>query len=425
VAANFSVTVPATWDGIALHNGTVIDIQSIGYGAEFSLVLTAPGNAGNAAYLITILNAVSLNGDSISGEASTSEINLDVYTDAPIFLGADDKPVSSALLGTFAVTLSKTYNGAALWFDLNGPFNKYGAYNLPPTGSGWFDTGTLRVMRFVARIYNNTFYQSNALYVLRGYGAASDPIDLDDYAYTTEKIKLLTNKPRSIYVQGQREYLNFIFEDPDRGKPYVPDYTIRVLYRAYDTTDAYIGEMFADQILRSALNMVNTCVLRIDELLAAYPTTGIVRVAVARSNAIISNDLEYTVRPAALHTVKQFSFLNRLGGWDSFNFDASPGEDLKLSFDTYNKTVTPAYTKSTGIETTYAAQLDSVFTVVSAPVTDAVAEWLRELAASTVVLDADGNYIVKTEFTATIAEGAQNMQILTMKYHISETYTNE
>lgn len=428
VQANFDIAVPAVWDGANLHNGDTLNIVSNGYGAEFNIQLSAPGNAGNTAYTITLVHGTSQNGDSISGEATTAEISLDVYVDAPIFLGADDKPTSAAMLGTFAVSLSKTYSGDTLWFDLNSPFSKYGAYNLPPDAPGWFNTGTLRVFRFVARVAavnNFAFYQSNALYVLRGYGAASDPIDLEDYVYDVEKIKLLTNKPRTIYVRGQREYLNFMFSDEDRGKPYVPDWTVKVVYRAYSTTDKFLGEGFSDQIKRSDLNMVNTCILRIDDVLDQFPTAGIIRVALARGNAIISSDLEYTIRPAALHTLNQFSFLNRLGGWDSFNFDAAASEDIKVTFDTFSKTVTPGYVKGEGVETVYASDLDATQTVVGAPITDEVAEWLKELAASTVVLDSDGKQIIKTEFTATLAEGATNMQVPTMKWRPSETYNNE
>lgn len=428
VAANFELKIPFVYDGANATNGNTLSLVSLGYGAEYNTTITAPGNAANIAYTITIVNALSQNGDSISGEASTIEISLDVYTDPPVFLGADDAPKDAAALGTFAISLSKTYSGDPLWFDVNGPFSQYGAFNTPPSARGWFNTGTLQAYRFVARITginNYSFYVSNALYVLQGYGLASDPIDLTDYTYVDEKIKLLTNKPRTIYVKGQTEYLNFLFSDVDHGASYVPNWTLQILYRAYTTTDQFIGSGTSDPIARQSLNMVNTCVLRIDDILAAFPNAGIIRVALARGSATISEDLEYTIRPSSLHTLNQFSFLNRLGGWDAFNFDASPTEDLKATFDTYFKAVTPAHTKSDGIETAYAAQLGIPLTIVGAPVTDDVAEWLKELAASTTVLDGDGNYIIKTDFTLPTSDTQANMQIPTMKYSISETYTNE
>lgn len=428
VVANLDIKIPFTWDETTMRNGNVLYLTSNGYGADFNIGLAAPNNTANSAYTITIINATSQNGDSISGEASTIEVSLDVYTDAPIFLGQDDAVTNTVLFGNFAVSLSKTYSGDTLWFDINAPFSKYGAFNIPPGVPGWFNTGTMRVVRFIARvagINNFSFYQSNALYILKGYGLASDPIDLTGYTYVTDKIKLLTNKPRTIYVKGQTEYLNFIFKDQDRGIVGAPDWQVKIIYRAYDTMDNFIGQSFSDPVNRSVLNMVNTATLRIDDLLTTFPNAGIVRVALARGNAIISNDLEYTIRPSALHTLNCFSFLNRLGGWDSFNFDATASEDVKVTFATYFKTVTPAHTKSEGIETVYSSDLADTITVVGAPVTDDVAEWLKELAASTVVLDAQGNYIIKTGFTATLTDGAKNMQTPTVVYRTSETYTNE
>jgi hypothetical protein len=430
VAANFQISIPFTVSGTgALQNGYVINVLSEGYGADFNITIATPGDLFHLfVFGLAYPHPFSINNDSISGEQTSTTIALDVYVDPQIFLGGNDKPISAAQLGNFVIALSKSYSGDTLWFDVNAPFNKYSAYNLPIAAPGWFNTGTMRVFRFVARVegvYNYAFYQSNALYVLAGYGQASDGIDMQDYVYVNEKIKLLTNKPRTIYVKGQTEYLNFILSDPDHAGSYAPDWTLHILYRAYTTTGQFIGEGSSDEIHRSALNMVNTCVLRIDDLLNTFPNAGIVKVSLARNNAIVSNDLEYTIKPAALHSINQFSFLNRLGGWDSFNFDAAASEDIKTSFNTYTKTITPAHTKGTGVETTYSAALDDVLTVVGAPVTNEVAEWLKEFAASTTVIDSEGNYIIKTEFTATFTEGAKNMQVPTLKYRISETYNNE
>lgn len=428
INANFEVRLPAIVTGSTVANGDTLNIKSKGAGDDFDVLIAAPADPTHKAYTITFVHNTSTNNDSISGEASTIEISLDVYTDAPIFLGANDLPSSSDRLGNFAVTLSKTYSGETLWFDVNGPFAKSSAFNTPPDVPGWFDTGTLRVFRFVARVAgvnNFAFYISNALYVLRGYSKASDPIDLEDYVYINEEIKLLTNKPRTNYVRGQREYLNFILSDIDRDVPAAPNWNMHIFYRAYDTLGKYIGQMSSDTITRLGLSMVNTCVLRIDDVLDLFPAAGLIRVALARGNSVVSNDLEYTVRPEGLHVLRQFSFINKLGGWDSFNFDATPSEEIKVSFDTFTKTVTPAHRKGDGIETVYAAQLDDALTITGAPVSDEVAEWLKEFAASTVVLDGDGNYVIKQEFSTPVSETTKGMQVPQMKYRTSETYTND
>lgn len=533
--ANFSVVIPFTWDMGNPRNGSVLTIKSKGAGTDFNITIDAPNNTGNAAYTFTWVNQTSTNNDSISGEASTAEIDLDIYTDPDVFLGQDDRPITPAKIGTYATTMQKTYAGPPVWFDLNALFSQAGGYSRPPGTSGWFDTGTSRTYRFTAKvkaINSFYFYQSNALYVLHGYGPASENLDLPRYVYndrffsgvpnidfnhvwnlpspgtpsykysenydtvwlqifepsgtieitganvlrcnyfngiypssenylgatvstipsraklalltfrkadnpegydnlkivqsgtgitSNEKvIRLLTNKPRTPYIRGQKEYLNFIFSDPQRGEADPTEFTLRVAYRAYTTSDNYLGTVYGQEKARADFAIVNTCQLDIDAVLDQYPTAGIVRVALARGTALVSNDLEYTIRPECLHTFRQFSFINRLGGWDAFNFDAGIKDEIKPSVETYNKTLTPSYQKGDSIETVYNTTLAKTFTIEGAPVTDDVAAWLKELAAARVILDNNGNYIIIEDFTLQVTAANKNMQKSTTKYRLSE-----
>lgn len=427
ISANFDIVIPFTWVGATSTNGTTIELISKGTGAEFNIGLTAPNNTANVAYTIDWINALSVNGDSISGETSTASIELDVYTDAPIFLGEDDRPINAEALGNFAITLQKTYSGTPLWFELNALFSQYAGFTIPPTVAGWFNTGTARVYRFIANrrsINSYSFYQSNALFVINGYGPVFEELDLGDYAYMGAKVKLLTNKPRTPYIKGQKEYLNFIMHDA-RHSYTDNNYTVRVAYRAYSTSDVYLGTIFAHPKTRTALSIVNTCALNIDAVLAAYPKAGIIRVALCRGTALLSNDLEYIVRPEALHKLQQFTFLNRLGGWDAFNFDATTRDEIKPSGVSYNKTFKPGAKRGDSLETVYDTSLANTITIEGAPVTDEVAQWLKELAASRVILDTKGNYIIIEDFTLQISAQAKNMQVPTIKYRLSETFTND
>ena len=374
-------------------------------------------------YTVNWINRTSVNNDSISGEASTAEIDLDIYADPDVFLGQDDRPISPDRLGNYVTTLQKTYAGSPVWFELNAFFSQYGDYNRPSGTSGWFDTGTSRTYRFTAKvkaINSFYFYQSNALYVLHGYGPASEDLDLSQYVYGESTIKLLTDKPRTPYIRGQREYLNFIFSDPQRGVSQPTEFTLQIAYRAYTTSDNYLGTVYGQEQTRADFAIVNTCQLDIDAVLDQYPTAGIVRVALARGTALVSNDLEYTIRPECLHTLRQFSFINRLGGWDAFNFDAGTKDEIKPSVETYNKTLTPSYQKGDSIETVYNTTLANTFTIEGAPVTDDVAAWLKELAAARVILDNDGNYIIIEDFTLQVTAANKNMQKPTIKYRLSE-----
>lgn len=428
IAANFDVRVPFVWNDETPVNGNVISIVSKGAGNDYNITVAAPNNAGNAAYVLTPVNTDSTNGDSISGEASTAEIELDIYTDPAFFPGQDDRPMYTAQIGTYAVSLQKTYAGVPLWFELNSLFQNFAEYAVPPDVAGWFDADTARAYSFIAKVKgidSYAFYQSSALFVINGYGRASDPIDMAEYTYGNGIFKALTNKPRTPYMRGQKAFLNFIFSDPDRGKPGITNYALQVAYSVYSTSDNYLGAVYNHVHNRNDFSIVNTCVLDIDAVLDQYPTAGIVRVALVRGDLMLTEEVEYEIRPDCLHTLTQFIFLNRLGGWDAFNFDASADDEVKPDILTYNKTLVPGHTKSRGIETVYDASIGNTRTVNGAPVSDDVAAWLKELVAARVILDGEGNYIVIEDFTLKVSSDTANMQVPTIKYHISETYTND
>jgi len=422
IAANFYIRVPFVWINDTPTNGKVLNIQSKGTGEDFNIVISAPGNAGNVAYTLTAVSS-SVNNDSISGEATTSEIELDIYTDPAATLGEDDKPTDTAKLGTFAISLQKTYSGVPVWFELNALFSHFASYNLPPSVVGWFDTGTARAYRFIAKkndINSFPFYVSSALFVMNGYGRISENIDLNDYTYQDGIFKLLSNKPRTFYVRGQKEFLNFIYK-----KGVTDNAELRIAYRVYSTSNKYLGVVYGQAISETSLSLVNTCVLGIDTALDEYPNAGIIRVALARNTALLTNDLVYDIRPDCLHQLTQFVFLNRLGGWDTFNFDAAPQNEIKPKIETYNKTATPAYKLGDGVETVYSTDIEGTITIQGAPVRDDVAEWLYELAAARVILDGDGDYVVIDDFTLKTGDITQDMQVPTIKYHLSETFTND
>lgn len=428
-SSSFEVVIPFLWaDGIPA-NGDRLVIKSKGAGIDFNIDITKPYDTDNRAYSVIWISQTSRNNDSITGEASSVQIDLDVYADPDTFLGQDDRPLTSAKLGRYLVTLSKTYAGLPIWFELNALFSRYGGYSLPKGYPGWFNTDTAGIYRFTAKVRSVNsfyFYQSNALFVLNGYGPATERADLSPYIYEDgSAVKLLSNKPLTPYVRGQREYLNFIFRDPMRGSSTDNDYTLSIIYRAYSTSGAQLGRVEAHPQSRRGFALVNTCELDIDAILDKHPQTAIVRVGLMRDGETVSNELEYRVLPECLHTLRQFSFLNRLGGWDSFNFDAGLIEEIKPSYDTYNKTVTPAYHRGDSIETVYKTDLENTFTVEGAPVTDEVADWLKELAAAIVILDGEGNRIIVEDFTLQKSDSNRNMQQPTIKYRLSESYTND
>lgn len=421
IATNFDVVIPFIWVNGNPTNGNILNIKSKGTGKEFNIELTAPNDINSNAYIFNWVNKTSTNGDTISGEASTAEIELDVYTDTGVFLGEDDRAISTERLGTPVTSLQKTYAGSPVWFELNAMFANSIGYNFP-SSSGWFDTGTIKDIRFIAKVkaYNSyPFYQSNVLYVLNGRAQLDSAPDLDEYVYADTSVKLLTHKPRTNYVRGQKAYLNFILSDPLRQLT-TDNYELRIVYRVYTQSGRYLGIEYKHPVKRLSLAIVNTCVLDIDSVLNTWPTAGLVKVALARGNALISDDLEYNILPDCLHTLRQFSFINTLGGWDCFNFDAASKTDLKQTTETYNKTVTPNYQNGDSVETVYTSEVEKTYTIESAPISDEVAAWLEELAAATTVLDGENRYIIKEEFNLQFTADKKNMQRATIKYRLSE-----
>ena len=153
-------------------------------------------------------------------------------------------------------------------------------------------------------------------------------------------------------------------------------------------------------------------------VLDQFPKTSVVKIALYRGGASRSNDLEYEILPEQLHALRQFSFINKLGGWDAFNFDAPVISEITPKVETYSKTVTPSTQKAT--ESVYDTKLANSFTIEGAPVTDEVAEWLKELASASVILDGEGNPVIIEDFKLRTTEADKDMQRPIVKYRLAE-----
>lgn len=427
IKANFEIIIPFDLSGTTPANGKTLILKGREAGDDYEFTLSAPGNTGNAAFIINWVQSTSTRNDSISGEASTAEIHLDVFLNPNVFLGGDDLPETPDKIGTYQTTLSKTYAGGLVWFDLNSLFNQYQKYNLPPDAFGWFDPGTLNVFRVAAKvkgINSFSFYQSNALYVLNGFGRVSKSLDLEDRIYdTSENVVLLSDKPTTPYVRGQKEFLNFILKDNQRDLSNPIEFTLRVAYRVYSTGGTYLGTVYNHARNRPQFNILNTCALNIDTVLDTYPKAGKIKVSLARGTAIVSNELEYEILPDCRHTLNAFTFLNRFGGWDTFNWDAEEKDEVKPEIETFNRAATPTDFKN-GQTHVYSVSLANSRTIEGATVSDEVAEWLKELAASRVILNNKKERIVIEDFTLKKDSVNSDQHSPIIKYKLSEAYVN-
>lgn len=408
---NFDIVIPFVSSGSDITNGNKITIHSKGAGKDYNMTV----NGNSTGYYIVRAIPTSTNDDSISGNNSTAEIEIDIYDDPAGTFGEENPPSVAILMGEYITSLRKTYSGSPLWFELNSLFSQYGGHSKFPETPGWFNTGTYRRYRFLAKVRGDNsfyFYASDILYVLNGHSSMLDKTDLTPYIYDGDTVRLLSNKPMTRYVRGQREFLNFICHSKFIGTK------LRIAYQAYSTGQLYLGTVYGQESMDNT--MIRTCRLDIDAVLEQYPNAGIVKVALSKDESLISNFLEYEIMPDCLHMLRQFSFINRMGGWDNVNFDAPVEEDITNKVETYNKTLTPYMGKGDSLETIYSSNLENTFTVEGSPVSDEVAEWLKELASSTVVIDNDGNYIIMEDFTLQKTADNFNMQIPTIKYRLTE-----
>lgn len=407
MAANFDIFSDITWP--AAVNGVIIKAKDMG--AEFNLIITAAGAT------VTAIASGTVN-DTIRGNAPIVDVSADIYEESTAQYVHTGPPAGS--LGKPLITLSKSYNGTPLWFDLNGIAAQNLAFAPPLVGNGiWFNTGTIKAFRALLRKggYSQTpFFISEILYALTGFGKLDENVDLIPYVFTAASVKTLTDKPKTPYMVGQREFITFLLGAPLAGKQ------IGLLLRAFDGMGAYLGGITAAPSSTSVLHAVNSCAFSFNTILSQHPKAVTVSAAVTMGGALITEPQEYEVRPECLHVQNEFYFLNRLGGWDTFNFDGETVEDVKPVGETFTRTVTPTYNKAQGVEGVYLADLESVKTVQGTPVKKDVAEWLKQLVASKVILDKDGRRIIIEDFTLQVSSGELSTPII--KYRQSETFTN-
>lgn len=427
LAANFNIVIPLVWSPSGVpSNGNVIYIESRGTDSSYAMTMTLSGSG--ATWSRTYISSL-IDGDTISNGQPT-QIELEFYENTGVFLGGDDRGSSIYNIGDPFAESIKTYAGDPIWFNVNALFKRMSIYNRPPV-SGWGDAGTIKDFRFtikrITAANSVVFYQSNVLYVLNGFGRTLERLDLKPYTFGLADglFKPLTNQPRNPYTYGQPAYFNFIFSDDQRGIPNPSNYTVRLLYTAYSQSGELLGTMYSNEIARASLAMVNTCALDIDTVLDTYPLAGEVRVALARGNATVSEEIVYEIVPTCLHTLNCFSFLNRLGGWDCFNFDAAKSSKTTQKSETFRRTVTPYMSQGDSVETVYRKTLEKPYTVEGVIVSDAVAEWLDEFAGSKVILDPEGNYVILEDFTIEVDPDSPELQTVTMRYRLTETLNNE
>lgn len=427
---NFEITIPFKVNGTIINNGSIIYMTSKGAGEQFAFRFEGL----NSTFLNLSGNpALSANLDTIDGGKGDTEIELDLYTNTNCFLGVKDIP-SEADFGTFVTTLSKHYYQDAIWFETNTLISKKIGYKTDfLTSTDWCDTGTFADYRYIAKTYNGEtrvpFYISNVLYCLNGYDYTLNDNDLSDYVYDTlypSVVKPLTNSPEKKYVVGQTEFFNFILSDTQHNINIAPEFNFGLSYKYYTQSGEYITTINRQNKNRKLMNVVNSIQLNPDvevvEKSNGNKTIGSFTVSLNKDNTPISTELKFNVVPECLNKTNEFAFLNRLGGWDSFNFGGTWNSEFKTSPTTIYKTLLPDYKISSEIESVMKKEVEEQFTLQSDMVSYETVEWLRELAASKVVYELDSlKYVIVDDLNLKYNDN-EDTYTVDMKYHFSDNF---
>lgn len=433
--SNFDISLPFQLDaGGDLVMGTTIKIVSKGYGEMYNFSFEAEDDDLYRYFLETPrFLSKSSSSDAISEGYNNVEIQLDVYKDTGLFPGESGAKIIDS--GSYVTTLSKAYLSAPVWFDLNAlKAEKYSDAFL--RASGWCDAGTVQDYRFVAkrliadeRYYtNDVFYLSDVLYNVTGYGRTLEDNDLSDYVYDANEdnpIKPLTRQPELTHILGQKQYFNFILSDSYHNHATSSPYMMGIRYELFTQSGTPIRRLVQQEEPGKMLNIVNTICLDIDNLLQQYPNTGVVKVCLTRDGRVVSTPLVYNILPAHLYAVRDYAFLNSLGGWSSFNFSESSATDFKSASSTYNRNCLPRFKTGDVIEGVHYKSAEESFTVQTMAVRHEVADWLKEMSVSPAVYElSTGRYIVVDELN--VKHSTQdNLVRVDMKYHYSDSYNSE
>lgn len=428
---NFEITIPFDINGTNIKNGNTIYITSKGAGEQFTFTFE---NLNSTFLRLNGNPESSSNSDSIDGGKGKTEIELELYSDTNCFLGVKDIP-TEADFGTYTTTLSKHYFQDELWFETNNLLSKKVNYKTDfLTSSDWVDTGTYTDYRYIAKTSDGEtrtpFYISNVLYVLNGYDYTLNENDLTDYVYDTlypTVVQPLTNAPDKNYVIGQTEYFNFILSDMQHNINITPEFNFGLTYKYYTPSGDYITTVNKQNKNRKKMYVVNTVQLNPDiegVEKSTNKTVGSFTVALNKDNTPISKELKYNVVPECLNRTNEFAFLNRLGGWDSFNFGGTWSTEFKTDASTVYKTLLPDYKISSEIESVFKKEIEEQFSIKSDIVDYNTVEWLRELAASKVVYELYSlKYVIVDDLNLKYNDDDDNYQV-EMKYHYSDNFNS-
>lgn len=434
-----------------------------------AMLVIEKGNTIDFPKLLMSVSSQSYSYDTIDYGTGTYRIDLDVYTDHEVYPGTDDL---LPYLGNYVTTLSKSYFGQPMWFDLSLLLSKKVSYStaflteleLDKLNKGfklWSNTGTITDYRFIAKrtdgVIHESFYYSSPLYALNGYSYTLNPISLekdeegnsyildslqDFYTDEVVKVKPLTTNFNRTHIKGQRQYFNFIkkyrwttirIAGYDDLRPFIGLY-----YKLYTQSGALIGTHIDNAQDEALFSKVNTALINLDQFLPVYKskTVGRIDVYLCRWHKSeyykkdepeieISTPVSFRILPEILNQVNDFAFLNQLGGWDTMNFGGSTSCEFKTSSSTIYKTLQPDIKSYSEIESVVMKNVQEQKTVQTSPITKETVEWLRQMSASPAVYELSTKRYILIDDMSLKYNSTDDLYQVEMKYHYTDTFNTK
>lgn len=394
----------------ASASGAVVYLEARAPGAAYNLTFEAGG-----AWSGSVLRE-GADGDALlaaAGETTTRvDVTLSEVTGAP--LSAPD----AGAVGAPLVTLSKSYDGTPVWFDLNAAMGAPRTYLAPPTAPDVYDAGTVRSFRAEARlggVVNTHLYTSDTLYAVAGTGSLAEGSDLAEYVIGPGPGRLLSDAPRRRWLPGQPLYVNLLVG----SAAYEGEAPLELCMDVYDASGGYMTTAVRTAVPRT----LTVATVSVDPaLLEPWADRGAVLLrAVARqAGADMSDTLEWEVGDPCKALPFAVTFLGRLGGWEVVDLDAVPDSEYEISPTTYERAVRPGFRRGESVEAVYDAGLTRTRTVTLPPVPAATGRWLCQLASSPAVFDPAGNAMIVTRVTLGVADTGRGLVQPVVEYHLSE-----
>jgi hypothetical protein len=274
-------------------------------------------------------------------------------------------------------------------------------------------------------------YTSNIIFVANGYTRTLEKNDLQTLGYvydiqTNNTVSLLTSQPTKQYQEGQTEYVNFCLKDVYHGQG--SNVNIGLQYKYFTFSGEEIATVNKQLKGKNDMYIINTIQLSPDlsEVEGEFnKEVGYFTVSLLKESVVISNSLRYDVISNCSNKLKEFAFLNRLGGWESYNFNGELITDLKTTRNTSYRNQLPSYSISYEIQTISDIYADETFTVKSNYINYETIKWLREFSMSKAVYEiSTKRYVLIDDFNINYSSAKDKFQVI-MKYHYSDFINNK